>query len=109
MHANAPELSRGAECELLNQTAWDRRRLQLLVRLLRSELQLREASGGNISRQASQTQKVERALVLAADEPTISMRVVPSERPQRKQGWGVVGVDEVDAFGLWNHVMLDLY
>jgi hypothetical protein len=29
---NAPELSRGAECELLNQTAWRRRRLQLLVR-----------------------------------------------------------------------------
>jgi len=26
--ANAPELSRGAECELLNQTAWGRRRPQ---------------------------------------------------------------------------------
>jgi len=30
--SNAPELSRGAECELLNQIAWGRRRLQLLVR-----------------------------------------------------------------------------
>ena len=30
--ANAPELSRGAGCELLSQTAWGRRRLQLLVR-----------------------------------------------------------------------------
>src|SRR5436190_17766912 len=29
---NAPEFSRGAECELIHQTAWDRRRLQLLVR-----------------------------------------------------------------------------
>src|ERR671915_302568 len=29
---NAPELSRGAQCELLNQSAWRRRRLQLIVR-----------------------------------------------------------------------------
>jgi hypothetical protein len=36
--ANAPELSRGAECELLNQTAWGRRRLQLLVRWRRHRL-----------------------------------------------------------------------
>ena len=28
---NAAELSCGAECELLNQTAWVRRQLQLLV------------------------------------------------------------------------------
>jgi hypothetical protein len=30
--ANAPELSRGAQFELFNQTAWGRHRLQLLVR-----------------------------------------------------------------------------
>src|SRR5688572_9592572 len=35
---NAPELSRGAECEILNQTAWRRRRLQLLVRSRPSRL-----------------------------------------------------------------------
>jgi hypothetical protein len=110
--ANAPELSGGADCELLNQTACNRRRLQLLVRPQSVNAKQRNcrvdtACSGILLNDVTGVQgharglrrSVETLHERSASSPVRSGRHVPSSCPE--EGRGEKQVDDSEHLCHW--------